>query len=87
MRLRIKHKTSYHYDQAVTYNVNETRLRPRENNWQRVDRFLLKILPAVRLRHYSDFYFNIVHFFDIPAPHKRLVLEVEAEVETQPKID
>lgn len=87
MRLRIKHKTSYRYEQAVTYNVNETRLRPRENNWQRVHRFLLKVLPAVRLRHYSDFYFNTVHFFDIPAPHQRLVLEVEVEVETQSKYD
>jgi transglutaminase-like putative cysteine protease len=87
MRLRVKHKTAYRSEDAVTYNVNETHLHPRENEWQQVHTYLLKILPAVRLRHYSDFYLNMVHFFDIPAPHRRLDIEVELEVETSNRIE
>jgi len=87
MRLRVKHKTSYRYEDIVTYNVNEMHLRPRENDWQQVDSFLLKVLPAVRLRHYFDFYLNMVHFFDIPARHRRLDIEAEMEVVTTSRID
>ena len=56
-------------------SFNEVRLQPFSNEWQTVDNFLLKVLPAARLRHHHDFYSNVVHHFEIAEPHSTLLVE------------
>jgi transglutaminase-like putative cysteine protease len=80
MKWEILHRTHYHYASPVRESFNEVRLSPISNREQNVESFLLKVLPAARLRHYSDFYSNVVHHFEIPEPHAELLIESRAEV-------
>ncbi len=51
MKWEIIHRTEYHYAAPVRDSFNEARLQPFSDEWQTVDHFLLKVLPAARLRH------------------------------------
>ena len=75
MRWQINHSTRYSYAAPVRDSFNEVRLQPLSNEQQTVESFLLKVLPAARLRHYHDFYSNCVHHFEIPEPHSTLHIE------------
>jgi transglutaminase-like putative cysteine protease len=85
MRWTIQHTTRFTYAAPVRDSVNEVRLRPFSNEHQTVDSFLLKVFPSTRLRHYSDFYLNCVHHFDIAEPHTELSVESQLQVTTHPK--
>jgi transglutaminase-like putative cysteine protease len=69
----------------VRDSFNEARLQPFTDEWQKVDHFLLKILPAARLRHHHDLYSNIVHHFEIAEPHSTLLVESHLQVTTKPR--
>src|SRR5580692_13057633 len=84
MKWEILHRTQYTYASPVYESFNEVRLQPVSDEWQQVNDFLLKILPATRLRHHRDFYSNIVHHFEIPEPHTTLVVESLLHVTTRP---
>jgi transglutaminase-like putative cysteine protease len=84
MRFSITHRTLYEYAAPVQESFNEVRLQPFNNGSQTVENFLLKILPSSRLRHYHDFYSNTVHHFEIPEPHKTLLVESTLSVMTRP---
>ena len=66
MKLQVTHRTRYTYASPVRDSFNEVRLRPLTNEHQTCDSFLLKVLPAARLSHYTDFHANIIHFFELP---------------------
>ncbi len=83
MLLRILHQTHYRYSAPVSHNQNEVRLQPISDDPQRVQFYLLKILPAVRLRHSRDLRLNRVHRFEIVEPHTSLLVESHARVRTQ----
>ena len=83
MRWQINHSTRYSYAAPVRDSFNEVRLQPLSNEQQTVGSFLLKVLPAARLRHYHDFYSNCVHHFEIPEPHSTLLIESTLTVVTQ----
>jgi transglutaminase-like putative cysteine protease len=36
----------------------------------------------VRLRHFRDNYLNYVHYFDLPEPHRELVIEAQSTINT-----
>jgi len=82
MKWEILHRTQYTYASPVSESFNEVRLHPVSNEGQQVNDFLLKVLPATRLRHHRDFYSNVVHHFDIPEPHGTLVVESFLHVTT-----
>jgi transglutaminase-like putative cysteine protease len=86
MKWEILHRTQYTYASPVSESFNEVRLHPVSDEWQKVDDFLLKVLPATRLRHHRDFYSNLVHHFDIPEPHRMLVVESFLHVTTRPRL-
>jgi transglutaminase-like putative cysteine protease len=83
MKWEIIHRTSYAYASPVRDSFNEARLQPFSDEWQTVDHFLLKILPAARLRHHYDFYSNVVHHFEIPELHSTLMVESNLRVTTR----
>jgi transglutaminase-like putative cysteine protease len=68
----------------VRDSFNEVRLQPFSNGTQTVDYFLLKVLPAARLRHHHDFYSNVIHHFEITEPHSTLLVESNLRVTTRP---
>lgn len=84
MKWEIFHRTRFTYATPVRDSFNEVRLQPVANEQQTVDSFLLKVLPAARLRHYTDFYHNIIHHCEIPEPHTALTVESHARVTTHP---
>jgi transglutaminase-like putative cysteine protease len=84
MKYHIVHRTQYTYAAPVKESFNEVRLKPVSLATQTVDSFLLKVLPATRLRHYLDFYSNCVHHFEIPEPHPSLLIESQLSVTTRP---
>jgi transglutaminase-like putative cysteine protease len=83
MKWEIIHRTSYAYAAPVRDSFNEARLQPFSDEWQQVEHFLLKVLPAARLRHHHDFYSNVVHHFEIPEPHSSLLVESQLRVVTK----
>jgi transglutaminase-like putative cysteine protease len=84
MKFGIIHRTIYRYASPVRDSFNEARLQPFSNEFQKVDSFLLKVLPAARLRHHHDFYSNTVHHFEIAEPHSTLLVESHLRVTTRP---
>jgi transglutaminase-like putative cysteine protease len=84
MKWDILHRTRYSYTLPVKNSFNEVRLKPLSNEEQTVDTFLLKVLPATKLSHYTDFYLNMVHHFEIMEPHSALQVESKLRVTTHP---
>lgn len=82
MKFEIAHRTQFTYASPVRQSFNELRLQPVSNEQQTVESFLIKVLPATRLRHYHDFYSNCVHHFEIPEPHSTLCIESRLQVTT-----
>jgi transglutaminase-like putative cysteine protease len=83
MKWEIIHRTQYTYASPVRDSFNEARLQPFSDEWQTVENFLLKVLPAARLRHHHDFFSNVVHHFEIPEPHATLLVESSLRVTTK----
>lgn len=83
MKWEIIHRTSYTYASPVRDSFNEARLQPFSDDWQTVEHFLLKVLPAARLRHHHDFYSNVIHHFEISEPHSTLLVESNLRVTTR----
>ena len=85
MKWEIIHRTQFAYAGPVRDSFNEARLQPFSDEWQTVDHFLLKVLPAARLRHHHDFYSNTVHHFEIVEPHTTLLVESHLRVTIKPR--
>ena len=73
MRWDIFHRTRYVYATPMRDSFNEVRLEPPSNAGQTLESFLLRVLPAVRLNRYFDFYSNWIHHFEVPEPHPYLL--------------
>ena len=84
MKFDIFHSTRYDYASPVRDSFNDVRLQPMPIPEQAVENFLLRILPAARLRHFKDFYSNWVNHFEIPEPHSYLLIEAQSRVITRP---
>ena len=82
MKLDILHRTRYVYSSPVRDSFNDVRLEPPSIPEQTVESFLLKVLPAVRLKHYNDFFGNWIHHFEIPEAHGYLLIESQSRVIT-----
>jgi len=83
MKLEVIHHTFYKYAAPVIESFNELRLHPFTSEQQTCLSHLVKVLPAVRLRHQLDFYTNFVHFFELPEPHDSLLIEAQSQVVTR----
>jgi len=82
MKFDILHRTRYVYSSQVRDSFNDVRLEPPSVPEQTVESFLLKVLPAVRMKHYIDFYGNWIHHFEIAEPHSYLLIESQSRVTT-----
>lgn len=82
MKLQVFHRTRYDYAAPVRDSFNEARLQPITGDGQVCRQFVLKVIPATRLTHYTDFQRNTVHIFDVTEPHPSLVVDATSVVET-----
>jgi transglutaminase-like putative cysteine protease len=82
MKLRITHLSEYKYGAPVHGNSNELRLTPVQSRWQQLTFFLLRILPSTRVKRYTDFYGNVVNYFEVEEPHRHLLIESTSAVTT-----
>ena len=80
MYYSILHKTRFRYSAPVSESITEVRMQPRSEGAQRCLSFKLHTTPGSRVFNYTDSYGNIVHHFDLPAPHKQLTITAEAVV-------
>ena len=87
MRLRILHRTRYHYRAPVQESYNEVRAHPATDDKRRIEFFLLTINPPCRLRSRRDDFFNRVHWFEINEPHTSMTIEASMRVNTSSQYD
>jgi transglutaminase-like putative cysteine protease len=84
MLLRLLHRTTFVYAGEVRDSYNEVRLRPVDDHTQTCRDFTLHLEPGAETTEYSDFFGNVIVYFDIPSKHRRLVIEALSDVETVP---
>lgn len=84
MRLAVIHRTAFNYGTPVTNSVNTLHLEPRTFPYQKTTSALVRIIPATRVRRFTDLFQNITHHFELPEPHTRLEIESRIRVHNLP---
>ena len=84
MKLSVTHKTTFQYASPVTENGNTLHLEPRRFPHQKTLSSLIRVLPATRLRRFTDLFENITHHFEVAQPHQHLLVESRLKVDTLP---
>lgn len=84
MRLSVLHRTTFHYAGPVIQSVNTLHLEPRTFPYQKTISTLIRVIPATRLRRFTDLFQNITHHFELPAPHFHLEIESRIRVHNLP---
>ena len=82
MRLRIKHTTSFTYDQLISEAYTEMRLKPLDADGQHCLAFRLTTEPLDAVSQYIDHFGNDVRHFDVIQPHQKLIVTATSEVLT-----
>ena len=80
----IRHFTRYRYSRPVWQSVMEVRMHPRSEYMQRCFTFQLAVSPRSRIFSFTDHLGNLVHHFDIPAPHTHLTIIADSLVDIDP---
>lgn len=81
MRIRIRHTTTYSYDQPVEYAAQLMRLTPSEHAGQRIRSWRVTA-DGRMLARTDDGYGNTVHLHTLSHPHVGATVIAEGEVET-----
>ena len=87
MRLYVFHQTKYRYPSPVKESFNEVRLKPISNEWQKCESCFVNVIPTAQLRQYLDLNGNLVHHFEIPQDHSKLIIESRSTVTTQSRVN
>ena len=85
MRLDIRYRMHFQYSEAVWESQNEVRVRPRNDETQRVLSSWLTPKPPVRVFGAVDYWGTAVDHLGIRTPHTALEIVAEASVETWPR--
>jgi transglutaminase-like putative cysteine protease len=83
MRIRVVHRTTYHYDTPATGVIQMLRLTPRNHDGQYVINWHIDVSADCRLDQHEDAFGNLCHAFTAEGPFGELVVSVEGEVETR----
>lgn len=81
-RIRITHRTAYHYRQPVSFGPHRAMMRPREGHDLRIASARVEIEPKATVRWLRDVYDNSVAVvtFDAPARELRIVSEIDVDL-------
>jgi len=77
----VRHFNRYRYSRPIWQSVMEVRMHPRSEHLQRCFTFQLSVSPRARIFSYTDHLGNLVHHFDIPAPHRQLTIIADSLVQ------
>jgi transglutaminase-like putative cysteine protease len=82
VKLRVQHRTTYHYSDVVATSQHEARLSPRELEHQHTISHTLEIVPrpALRRRRF-DYFGNRALHFGLSEPHRALEVVATSVVE------
>ncbi|MCB1450046.1 MAG: transglutaminase family protein [Nitratireductor sp.] len=83
MRIRIKHTTSYHYEQSARYGVQELRLTPAEIASQHIIDWKIDCPGIEGAASYFDSFGNRVHLVNQEFDADELVIRVSGTIETR----
>lgn len=83
-RLSVFHRTAFIYGSPVTHSVNILHLEPRTFPYQKTLGALIRVIPATRVRRFTDLFQNITHHFELTAAHPRLEIESRIRVHNLP---
>jgi transglutaminase-like putative cysteine protease len=85
MRYRVRHITTYSYDDDVTGSYGQFHLRPRDLDWQQCVSHQVRIDPEPSdLFRHVDLYGNTKSYFHVVEPHTRLVVTATSVVDIDP---
>jgi len=85
-RLSVLHRTTFHYAAPVVDSVNVLHLEPQDFPSQKTLSSLIRVIPAVRLRRFTDLFQNVTHEFELPDPHVKLEIDSRLRVHTLPVV-
>ena len=80
-RIRITHKTEYHYHTPVRFGPHEAMLRPREGHDVHIESSLLMVEPKADVRWLRDIYGNSITVLSFAEPARKLSLFSEVNVD------
>jgi len=80
-RIRIIHRTEYHYHEPVTFGPHRVLMRPREGHDVRIARSDIQIEPQASVRWLRDIEGNSVAILTFTEPSDRFILVAEIDVE------
>lgn len=83
-RLSVFHRTAFFYGSPATNSVNTLHLEPRTFPCQKTLSALIRVIPATRVRRFTDLFQNITHHFELLRPHTRLEIESRIRVHNLP---
>lgn len=84
MKLSVCHRTTFNYAGPVSQSVNTLHLEPRTFPYQKTISALIRVIPATRVRRFTDLFQNITHHFELPGAHHRLEIESRIRVHNLP---
>ncbi len=85
MRLGISYRMHFRYSEPVTESQNEVRVRPRDDEHQRVLSYQLTSRPFLNVLSVLDYWGTVVEHVGFRSSHTELELLAEAQVETAPR--
>jgi transglutaminase-like putative cysteine protease len=77
MKLRIRHRTSYHYSEPVTFGQHKIMMRPREGHDLHIESSILEITPAHAIHWMRDVNGNSIARVDFTEPAAQLTIHSE----------
>ena len=85
MRLDIAYRLRFRFSEPVWESHNEVRVRPRDDDRQRLLGYHLSADPPARVLSALDYWGTSVDHVGLRAPHTEMALTADAAVETQPR--
>lgn len=80
-RLRIIHKTEYHYNEPVSFGPHRVMMRPREGHDVRIVLGRLEVEPKPTVRWLRDIYNNSIAVLTFAKPAKALIIHGQADID------
>jgi len=81
-KLAIKHTTRFDYSEPVAMGFSEVRMTPVSTPLQEVEKSSFIVLPECKVGMHTDYFGNIVHHFNVLAPHKHIEIVSRSVVHT-----
>ncbi|MEW4447445.1 transglutaminase family protein [Qipengyuania sp. JC766] len=83
MRLSIRHRTSYRFEEPVIHALQRLRLTPKETQGQAILEWNMTFENAHRELEYEDAHFNTVSLLSVEPGTKEVSIRCEGKVDTQ----